>query len=620
MKFGARVDVTVAVLREWLSKFQIEAGARIPSERRIAVELGKTHYAVNRAVMRLVNEGLIRREGYKLYYTPKSPEPVVAPYYFMGSAGSERAKLLRKTARGLNIDFRVMSWGSVEEASFVLRKVRSDDTKGVIVEAPFSELVTKWKPSVERLLAEQVPCVCLGQPISDVPAVIFDYGAALALAFRHLTEIGHTELALLSPEERAPTVVEGLESWNAECLKANRLSSAKRVFIGHKRSHREDARKFATLLTKEWSNVTGIIAHDRAMAALLTEELARLHRSVPHDISIIALGDSSALKKSSPPISCATFDDAFFVDSALRMLEWMVAKKVDLGRLPRPPQIRIEPQLVLRASTAPRNRHWITVKPDQRESKANLPSAEVWPEDPVRLRHLIESIVNKPYPLTIGTRDSRFQRVDLHPHVNRPLNFRRGWLGDLPLRNLNTGEQRIHGVVFDILGGSSRADFEAVVFQSSKNTTGNRRQLPQRIKVTVGCRARSVYFLHGCGYSGFLQNFASYNFYTRTGLVSSVPLVTLGHHPHEMDAEEIKAAIEKANIQDWWPDFFQTDFAHARRVVVAQDEESLQIHRYLYTLEWINPSPEEEIEYVEVCVVPDQPTTLGLLAISVLKP
>jgi hypothetical protein len=209
--------------------------------------------------------------------------------------------------------------------------------------------------------------------------------------------------------------------------------------------------------------------------------------------------------------------------------------------------------------------------------------------------------------------------VSLAPFVNRPLNFRKGWLGDLPLAHFDAGQHKIHGVPFEVLGGHSRKDCGAIVFRSMANKTGNSRVLPSRLRIPIGTRALSIYVLHGCGYSRFLASFARYDFFAGSKSLGSVPVVALGYPPHGCDAERFEKEAQKANIQDWWPDFPHVDFSNARRApVVEGDAGDTNRHVFLYTLEWKNPFPGRKVTHMEIMSDPNQPTTLGVLAVSAL--
>ncbi len=231
-------------------------------------------------------------------------------------------------------------------------------------------------------------------------------------------------------------------------------------------------------------------------------------------------------------------------------------------------------------------------------------------------------MVRRPYSLAAKASLSerpRFEPVNLRPFVNRPLRFRRGWLGDLPLPCLPPGRREIHGVPFDILGGSRRSDMGAVVFHSSVNRKGNAHELPDRLLIPIESRAEAIYLLHGCGYARSRQPFARYTVHGAKGPLGTVPLVSLGKDQSDGNVAGVTAA--KANIQDWWSDYPHRDFPGARMVPLLDAEGSLiKRHVFLYTLEWINPFPGRLVTHVEITVDPTVPTTLGLLAITVVKP
>ncbi|MET0263424.1 MAG: hypothetical protein ABW223_11035, partial [Rariglobus sp.] len=76
------------------------------------------------------------------------------------------------------------------------------------------------------------------------------------------------------------------------------------------------------------------------------------------------------------------------------------------------------------------------------------------------------------------------------------------------------------------------------------------------------------------------------------------------------------------NIQDWWPDFPHMDLPNARMAPIMESEEAghLPRHVYLYTLEWINPSPDKVVDSLEISVDSSLSTTLGVLAVTAIKP
>jgi hypothetical protein len=134
------------------------------------------------------------------------------------------------------------------------------------------------------------------------------------------------------------------------------------------------------------------------------------------------------------------------------------------------------------------------------------------------------------------------------------------------------------------------------------------------VNAPVNCRVKSLYFLHGCGYEAPVS-FAEYVMHDERGNSSRVPLVPLGL-PQRTAHKHLRGL--KPNLQDWWSGYPQRDFPHAHHVTVYNPADPAGYERTLYSLEWINPHPEDEIRYVEVRVDPKAGPTLALIAVTAL--
>lgn len=618
MKFSDRAQESVAAMRKWLADANLARGARIPSERQIARELQTTQYAINRAAARLVAEGIIQREGYKLFYTPQNVRPSNT-FVFLGREGTELIKAAKRVVSAKQINLQILTWESHEDFFMRLQRLCSAPTSGLVFVTPFSADTSLGKAATGILIGAGIPFIYLGPATSGVTSLIQDFAAAADLAFKHLFETGHTELALITFGERTSSVQRVLELWDRNCRGNGLLTSIDRIYHGRQTAHREVARQIAKKLTEEWRNVTGLVVHHRELAPFLAEELANRQRRLPDEISMICVGDHAKLKTSIPPVDCAGFDDVFLLQLAFRLLQWTIEEKATHGKFPKSQCVLIKPELILRGSTTSGKRPLAGTAGDSEQPPSGHSVVGRWPDDLLQLRDRIETIVRRPYALTQRVADSRFRPVDLSTHLNRPLNIRRGWLGDGSLPSMHAGEHRIHGIPFQIQGGSTSPAPGAIVFRSLKNSKGLGMELPEKARIHIGCKARAIYILHGCNYTEYMKQFAVYRFHSKSGVIGSVPLISLGMCPPHTTSEEWQASIAKANIQDWWPDYFQTDFEHAGRVIVVQDAETMQGHRYLYTLEWKNPEPDRKIEYVEVWADSNSSTTLGLLGVTVLS-
>ena len=624
MAFGTHGSQAEALLRAWIKTSQLSEGSRMPSERELAKTLGVQHYALNRAMAHLLAEGAVVREGYKLFCGPQ--KAIEGPFscHLVIYRGSSLLRSYRKLAKELGIALIIHFWTTFEDTVSILHELDSTETTGVIFDPPFGYGAPSWQQAAEQLASHGVPLVCVESGTKGVSRVMGDYPRALELILSHLKELGHQELALMSISPSTLALHEILEAWRSLCKNNGHRSSVGRIHIPNKSIPlREDMAELTDRLTGEWNNVTGLVFYSESVSnlAYLLERLAIKKKHIPEDLSIICLRDSNSLRTLTPPISATESDLGVIHETAFRLVQRLARNRNEPGfsRLVR--NIRIQPELVLRGSTA--SIHASTVRQGLLPTEAIMrPSKAESDKSSAEIERNLDSALQQPYSLAARAENSRFEILNLKSLVNRPLNFRRGWLGDLPLKHFDPGEHVIHGVPFQILGGPSRSDCGAVIFQSRVNTMGNAQELPQHMQIPIESKVKAIYFLHGCGYARFLKPFATYGFYRGKKQVDEISLVPLGQPPPNFNFSTPTPDFSKANIQDWWPDLPQVDFPHARMAPIKKgtSSDAAPRHIYLYTLEWVNPSPEKPINYLEISVDSAQSTTLGLLAVSVLKP
>lgn len=612
----------IHALRQWLQTSVFKPGARLPSERELARQFGLKHNAINRAMSRLISEGLVQREGYKLYYTAGTEASSASlTCDLLLSRRSILLKGYRKVAKELGIELRLHYYESVDEAVARLQALDTPKTESVLFDPPYKPPASVWSPPLSRLLARGIPAISIRQYAENIPCVLADYARAVAQVHAHLREQGHMEMALLTASPRASVSVEIYEAWQTLPWTKRDRASARRIAFYE--DVREDVRTLAKKLAGEWKNVTALVVytvHDPVVPHLL-EELARLKRHVPRDLSLICLSDLPHLTTSTPAVSTAAFDASLMHEAVFRLAQRLVRQKQGPGLRPPYPCLRIHPYLILRESTIPTAAVALARKKNPAaRAGVGLPPAGAAAEKSADFKQALRAMLKRPYALTMTAEAARFSTVNLEPFVNRSLNYRKGWLGDLPLTHLNAGRHMIHGIPFQVLGGAARADRGAIVFRSTTNETGNAHGLPARLKIPIGSKAQAIYVLHGCGYTRFLAPFATYDFYAGTRHLGSVPLVALGEPPHDWDAAHFERGAKKANIQDWWADFPHVDFPGARQapIVPGDDADERQRSAYLYTLEWKNPFPNLTVTHLEISTDIHQSTTLGVLAVTVL--
>lgn len=621
MPFGRLVNEADTRLRSWLESISSKPGTRLPSERALARQLGLQHYALNRAMARLITEGKVERDGYKLFVSGGAQPLPVLSCHLVVAQRSIHLPGYRRVAKEMGVKLILHTWESTEEAVRALDQLDTHETEAVIFDPPYSSPLGLWEPVAHRLVKHGIPLVCLGQPVPALFSVLADNIASLQIAVLHLLELGHHEIGLVTAPPANPASSEVLTAWGDLCRKHKLGRSTARIHVQTQIRLKTEADEVVRLVSTDWSAITALVVFSGLdyNIQLLQEQLAHAGRPVPRNLSLLFIGGSKPAATATPPVTTVGVDMAVMQETAFNLAFRAARKKKAMGLLPPPCALRLQPQFFLRNSTTPP----ASAVPGKTRAAAAGLAAEAPPKPPVETARSLESCLRKAYPLAARASLAEhppFAPVDLVPHVNRPLNFRRGWLGDLPLKHFPPGSHEIHGVPFQILGGSRRTDCGAIVFHSAVNTTGNSQRLPDKVVIPIGSKARAVYILHGCGYAKFLHPFAHYDFHGPRSRIERVPLVALGQPPPDYNPSQHDARTPTPNIQDWWPDFPHMDFPHARMAPVMETDEAghLPRHVYLYTFEWINPSPEKVVSRLEITVDSTLATTLGVLAMTVL--
>lgn len=621
------VDEVETKLREWLESSAFTPGTRLPSERSLISRFGFRHYAINRAMGRLVAAGVVERDGYKLIFAGNASAAPAFNCHLIVSRNSVHIPGYRRVAKKMGVGLVLHPWLTINESLHILDTLDAGEGEAVVFEPAHVLSHPIWEKTVARLARRGVPVVCTGQPVPGHFSVLPDNTQALRLALSHLLELGHREIGFITAPPDFPATAEMHDAWGDLCRRHRLARSENRIHLQTAVRFKDDASETARKVAKDWGEATALIVSamiDPCNLPLLEDRLARHGRRVPDDLSLLLVGNARTATAASPTIGSVGFDMALLQELAFHLARRAVRETRPSGVLPPPSCLRVECQLSPRDSTRPPasvSASGAVAPPDRVRPAASAPSRPASAPSDEECR--IEAALRAAYPL--AARESlserpRFSPLDLRPYVNRPLNFRRGWLGDLPLKQFPPGRREIHGVPFDILGGNRRADRGAIVFQSAVNTVGDSRPLPDRLVIPIRSKVKAAYILHGCGYAKFLQPFACYSFHRTKSRIARVPLVSLGQPPAGFSLKTLKPTAAQPNIQDWWSDYPHPDFPSARRVPVKETNEAgISDYVCLYTLEWINPSPDARVSRLEITSDPDVATSLGVLAITLLE-
>jgi LacI family transcriptional regulator len=205
-------------------------------------------------------------------------------------------------------------------------------------------------PLIEDAIAADAPIVLVNRTVdsSRAFAVINDDRKGTGLAVDHLVELGHTRIAHIVGPERystGKTRYRGfIEAMKAAGLKADRaLIRFTKTFV-----ESEGARVFKQLLDDDSREFTAVVAGNDLLALGCYDVLREAGLSCPRDLSIVGFNDIPFLDKLQPPLTTVRIPHYELGTRAAAL----VLKRLRDPSL-EPLTIRLDPELIVRGSTAP---------------------------------------------------------------------------------------------------------------------------------------------------------------------------------------------------------------------------------------------------------------------------
>jgi len=598
-------------LREFLR--DAKPGARLPSAHELARRWKASRFSLNRAVAQLIVEGAIERQGYKLFpCNPVAPSRVAseAPFrlYIVAMVGFQE-KWFRRNLESRNCAADYNFYSDPMEAWPLFERTLHAHCEGAYLSLEETVRPPHAGRLLDKLLERNIPVVYEHLPGRCCQVMGYSLASTRRAAVRQLADAGHQRVIvpLFSAESMAPVLV-----WSP------RGASAFEEFgiegVGKLMGRAPTARQYLRFLSESLAGrnrATALLCIEPEMAAGFCDAARKLGIGVPGDLSIVCTGESLSLTRQSTPASAWWLNPERECSLAVDLLVGQIRQMRATGKLPPPEVLRVEPTFFDRGTISQAPNTPSARQPAPREeSGTDAP----WHTDLPTRRRQVAEINHEPYPKASKARNEDWEPLDLHAVFNRQFAHEHGWVSDLPLLHMPRGRRVIHGVPFMIAGGAFSEKCDCLVLRSAHAHTGSKHPLPGEVTVKVGCRARAVYILHGCGWSQKPGPFASYEFRLAGGTAHRKLVVSYGTNTSGKDV----IGGRSANIQDWWPWPNRPQFrsAHARRYVVTDGGDPLLYERYLYTLEWLNPHPDRPVESVVIRSDPKADATLGVLAIT----
>ena len=249
-----------------------------------------------------------------------------------------------------------ISSNSAERERFFVKNFLSRRVDGLIVSpAPSGETLD----DLERPAMRGFPLVVFSdRPGIKIDTISGDEEAGSHRAVNYLHELGHRRIAYVSAFLGWPNARRKLRGYT-DTLQDLGIEPLDELHIRVEKSTLTDGRKAAEIILRMDTRPDAVIFHSDAMAAGALNVLMDAGVRIPRDMSAIAFGSEFIAEVARVPMTTIT---APYVESgraAVRMILERIQQRKKQDADPQefiPKSVRFAPKLVIRASTAPRNK------------------------------------------------------------------------------------------------------------------------------------------------------------------------------------------------------------------------------------------------------------------------
>jgi DNA-binding LacI/PurR family transcriptional regulator len=587
----SKYPAAVEAVRDWIGSENLKIGTILPSAGDLAARLGFTPATMLRACQILVSRSVLDREGYKLILRVGKPvvsesKGLIQVISYLEDFSRAAGKYL--TERGVRHRLIELSYTRHLRLPPILKKAFLERPAGLIL---WSKQLDE--PSESLLQGVNFPTVVCteSKPHLTKSLVQPDAYRGVEKALRHLYELGHRQIA------HVPLVFdlaheELIEHYRNVCLGLGLRSSSSMIWRSQIATV-DGIQKTLSANRRRYPEVTALFC--TAPIALWATRIF----SVPEELSVVAFGALADGLDSRPALTRVVFSesDGMALWACTELISQL--QTIAAGR-PRklPSHTMFVPDLVSGGSA----RAIVTEKHSPKKANRRVSETES------------QQSWEKIYPFLKKHRSDNWLQLDLSKLANHSMTRQHGWLGDEPLQHFPPGLRSIHGVPFRVLDEAGNGGRGVVTFRSPHSHSAGDDKLPVSAHVRVDCRVRSLYFLHGCGYA-LPVPFARYSMHYGKNDFDSVALLPLGFSDPKV---VMRLGGLRPNVQDWWPVNKQEHFPHAHYATVFNPADPLAYDRTIYSLEWVNPRPNDEVAFIQIRVDPRAGPALALIAVTAL--
>ena len=206
--------------------------------------------------------------------------------------------------------------------------------------------------TVDTLIDRPLPLPAIAIPghrrVERVTNIVLDHHRAAWLALRHLTELGHREIAFMKGADESP---DSEDRWNAVSEVAQELGVRMKTELIVQLEGRDTTPNlgypFAAQLLSRGQQFTALFAYNdiAAIGAILAFQEAGLR--VPEDISVVGFDDIAIAVHNNPSLTTVRQPLQRMGEIAARTLLKRIEHHEDVSEV-----IHVEPEFVVRNSTA----------------------------------------------------------------------------------------------------------------------------------------------------------------------------------------------------------------------------------------------------------------------------
>ena len=334
-------------------------GAKIPSERELAVKLDVSRTTIRNAVLALTARGLFERSVGQGTFVTRKPAPRLEPRTSTGTLGYVVCK--EKAARhpiaseafyfdvflgiegetahsGRHTLFSYLDDYDVEEMQAFRTFLEKVD--GVIIEEARNPKL------LELVMTSRVPVVLLAptETLEGLDLVTMDLAAGARKAVHYLRELGHERMAIVNGPLRLDNARIRYQAWK-EAMEETGLVAEERLVDGDQDWSAEAGHAAMGRLLERNPDLTAVFCANDLLAIGALSALRERSISVPEKVSVMGFDDTELAQHASPPLTTMRIHTRDMARSAARRL----LERVESPGLP-PVRIEFPIDLVVRKS------------------------------------------------------------------------------------------------------------------------------------------------------------------------------------------------------------------------------------------------------------------------------